>query len=90
MQTKVTFEKETEFSDKRAFLMSKSSAAGHGKFGTTYLGDIESNSMNMGFSVTNTMSNNILGMPLSGADVCGSNGNSEAELCARWYTVAAF
>ena len=61
-----------------------------GKFGTTYLGNIESTPMSMGYSVTSTMANNILGMPLSGADVCGSNGNTYAELCARWYVVAAF
>lgn len=44
----------------------------------------------MGISVISTMSNGILGMPLTGADVCGSIGNTTAELCARWYTVAAF
>jgi len=55
---------------------SKSSTAGIGKFGTTYLGDIESDPTNMGYSVTSTMSNSILGMPLTGADVCGSIGNA--------------
>ena len=74
MQTKVSFEVESEFSDKRQLFFSKSSSAGIGKFGTTYLGDIESNTANMGYSVTSTMSNSILGMPLTGADVCGSIG----------------
>lgn len=90
MQSKVTFEVESAFSDKRQLLFSKSSSAGIGKFGTTYLGDIDSDATNMGYSVTSTMSHSILGMPLTGADVCGSNGNANAELCARWYTVAAF
>ena len=44
----------------------------------------------MGYTVTNTMGNNILGMPLSGGDICGSIGNTEPELCARWYMVGAF
>jgi alpha-glucosidase len=83
------FETESKFSF-RPLTFSKSSSAGMGKFGTTYLGDIESNTANMGFSVTSTMSNSILGMPLTGADVCGSIGPPQAELCARWYTVAAF
>jgi alpha-glucosidase (family GH31 glycosyl hydrolase) len=90
MQTKTTFDKESEFSEKRPMFFSKSSSAGHGKFGTTYLGDIESNQKMMGISVISTMSNSILGMPLTGADVCGSIGNTTAELCARWYMIAAF
>ena len=90
MQTKVSFEMEGTFSEKRKMFFSKGSSAGIGKFGTTYLGDIESNTKNMGHSVTSTMSYSILGMPLTGADVCGSIGEPNAELCARWYTVAAF
>jgi len=39
----------------------------------------------MGFSVTGIMMQNILGIPLSGADICGFNGDTNAELCTRWY-----
>jgi len=44
----------------------------------------------MGLSVTGVMQDNIMGIPMSGADICGFIGNTTAELCARWYTVGAF
>ena len=44
----------------------------------------------MGLSVTGVMAQNIAGFTLSGADICGFNGNTTAELCTRWYAVGAF
>lgn len=44
----------------------------------------------MGASVTGVMLQSFNGYSLSGADVCGFMGNTNPELCARWYTVAAF
>lgn len=35
----------------------------------------------------------MFGMPLSGSDLCGYNGNGAAldeELCLRWYQMATF
>jgi lysosomal alpha-glucosidase len=44
----------------------------------------------MGWSVTGTMLQNILGTPLVGADICGFLGDTTPELCARWHTLGAF
>lgn len=41
-------------------------------------------------SVLGVMADNIAGIPLSGADICGFNGNTTDEVCGRWYTVGAF
>jgi len=36
------------------------------------------------------MVSNIAGVPLAGADICGYGGDTNPELCARWYTVGSF
>ena len=61
-----------------------------GKYGSKWLGDNESNPTSMGLSVTGVMMQNILGIPLSGADICGFGGNTTGELCARWHILGAF
>jgi alpha-glucosidase (family GH31 glycosyl hydrolase) len=44
----------------------------------------------MSRSVTAVMMSNMFGFPLSGADICGYNGNVTEELCTRWYALGAF
>lgn len=74
----------------RTMIIERSSYSGSGKYGSMWLGNNYSSGPYMGYSVTGTMLHNIAGIPLSGADICGSIGDSNAELCARWYTVGAF
>ena len=76
--------------NKRTMTIERSSYAGSGKYGSMWLGENYSKPEYMGYSVTGTMSHNIQGIPLVGADICGFIGNTNAELCARWYTVGAF
>lgn len=44
----------------------------------------------MGQSVTGSMMMNLFGIPLVGSDICGFVGDTDPELCARWYMVGAF
>lgn len=76
--------------NKRAMITSRSSFSGMGKYGSRWLGDNESTWQSMGLSVTGIMMNNIMGIPLAGADICGFRGESWLELCTRWYQVGAF
>jgi alpha-glucosidase len=71
-------------------IMERSSFAGLGKFGSSWIGENYSTPEDMGYSVTGTMALNIAGITLSGANICGSIRDTNAELCARWYTVGAF
>jgi len=71
-------------------IISRSSFAGMGKYGSRWLGDNFSSDAYMGYSVTGVMGNNIAGITLAGSDICGFIGNTTAELCARWYTLGAY
>lgn len=74
----------------RTFIIERSSFAGIGKFGSRWLGDQVSLPYYMGQSVTGSMMMNLFGIPLVGSDICGFVGDTDPELCARWYMVGAF
>jgi alpha-glucosidase (family GH31 glycosyl hydrolase) len=74
----------------RTFIISRSSFAGHGKFGSRWLGDNDATTTYMGQSVTGIMMQNMFGIPFVGSDICGFSGDTNGELCARWHGVGAF
>jgi alpha-glucosidase (family GH31 glycosyl hydrolase) len=72
-------------------VISRSSFAGMGKFGSAWLGDNHATVADMEMSVISTMNMNIFGIPLVGSAICGFGGDSTTnELCARWHAVGAF
>ena len=75
---------------KRPAIISRSSFAGQGFFGSKWLGDNHSTAQDMGLSVEGVMMMNMFGIPVVGADVCGFLGDTTPELCARWTRLAAF
>lgn len=89
MQTKASHEW-FQAKERRTMIIERSSFAGLGKFGSRWLGDNFSQYNYMGFSVTGIMMHNVIGIPLAGADICGFIGDTNADLCTRWYTVGAF
>lgn len=61
-----------------------------GKFASKWLGENFSENRYMAYSVIGVMAMNIAGIPMVGADICGFNLNTTAELCAKWHYVGAF
>lgn len=78
------------YKKKRPMIIERSGYSGVGKYGSKWLGDNYSTIDYLRYSVTGTMLSNVMGIPLTGADICGFNGNTTAELCARWYMIGAF
>ena len=90
LQARATNKYFTERQNKRPVIISRSGYAGIGKYGSRWLGDNQSTAEWMGYSIIGLMAQNMMGIQLTGSEVCGFNGNATAELCARWYVLGAF
>jgi alpha-glucosidase (family GH31 glycosyl hydrolase) len=73
---------------KRAFVMSRSTFSGSGKFGGHWLGENDSEFDHMRYSLDNILLFSTFGIPFTGADICGFNSNASDTLCTKWYKVA--
>ena len=74
----------------RPFILSRSNSFGIGKYSFLWLGDNFSKNEYIKYSISGIFNYNIFGVPFTGADICGFNGNANGNLCARWYNVGAF
>ena len=72
-------------------IISRSSFAGMGKYGSKWLGDNHAEIVDVQEGVLGIMKMNMFGITLIGADICGFGGPSTTpDLCARWHQIGAF
>ncbi|CEG35529.1 maltase-intestinal-like [Plasmopara halstedii] len=75
---------------KRSVLLSRATFSGTGQYAGHWLSDSgEASWDQLRLSISGTLKMNLLGIPLSGPNVCGSRGKSSTELCVRWHQAAS-
>ena len=90
LETKITNEQLIKIRKKRPFILSRSTALAQGRYGFHWLGDNQSTYKDMKNGINGIFQFQIYGIPLTGDDICGFNGNSWDSICARWMTMGAF
>ena len=78
------------FINDRLFLQSRSTFPGSGSSVSQTLGPSQRTWEAMRYQIASIMNSNLFGIPMAGPDTCGTLGNYDEELCARWIQLASF
>ncbi|GMH45019.1 hypothetical protein BSKO_12976 [Bryopsis sp. KO-2023] len=85
-----TYNSVADITGKRPFILSRSTFPGSGSFVAHWSGDNSADWNNLRWGTVSVLNSNLFGIPFAGADICGFNGVTNPELCARWISVGAF
>lgn len=90
LQANATYHALKEISEKRPFIISRSTFSGSGAYAGHWGGDNWSKFSYAYYSIPQALTLGLLGIPFFGVDVCGFNGNADLELCSRWMQLGSF
>ncbi len=91
LQAKAAYEALNQYHPhRRPFIVTRSGWAGIGRYAWTWTGDIESSWAAMRQTVATVTGLGLSGVPYSGPDIGGFQGNPSAELYLRWFQMSSF